>query len=407
MVELRNNSIDFDIDINLPGSKSIHNRILILNTLYDLKLSILNGSESDDTLLLTKLITREERELNCGNAGTVFRFLTAYLAVQPARKILTGSDRMLNRPIGDLTDVLMALGASIQYLGKEGFPPIQIEGRLKKGGILKVNGDKSSQFISALCMIGPSLITGLEIIILGEISSRPYFEMTIKLMQSLGFDVTMDKNHIITKPWDKKCEIQSIEIEPDWSAVVFWFQIIALSGNGKVFIHKLNKWSVQGDSILTEWAEMLGIKHTFTPQGLKLERSLTPSNVMKVWDFRNYPDLAPAIIVLLSALRQKATFKGLESLSIKESDRTLALQTELIKCNVTFYPSQKEWILDASAFELKEHTVFETYNDHRIAMALAPLVFIKPIKIRNPEVVNKSYPEFWKHLQLAHVTLIK
>lgn len=395
------NPKDFNSEIDLPASKSIHNRVIILNALYRLNLEITNPSNSGDSVLLQKLLKSKSNVLDCENAGTVFRFLTAYLSVKKEMVTLTGSHRMQNRPIAHLVNSLKQLGAEIEYLDKDGFPPIKIFGELSKGGMVKINGSTSSQFISALSMIGPMLESGLEIVIDGHISSKPYIEITVKLMQSLGFDLQFIDNKIITKPWSGKVQLKSIEIEPDWSAVAFWLQIVSISNAGKVFFKRLKTQSVQGDSVLYDWASKLGLRFTETKGGLLLEKSFQPIEDNSHWDFTNYPDLAPSIIVMLSAAKKKAKFNGLESLKIKESDRTLALQTELKKCGVDLIENNNEWFLDASKFELKENTLFENYDDHRIAMALATLAFIKPIQMENLEAVNKSYPDFWKHLKLT------
>ena len=407
MIELRSTGINFDIEIDLPASKSIHNRVLILDRLYDLGLTIKNPSDSGDTKLLETLLNSEENTLNCENAGTVLRFLTAYFSVKNTDVTITGSSRMLERPVDDLVNALNQLGANIHYIEKTGFPPILIHDGMQKGGKVMTRGNKSSQFISALCMIGPYLENGLEILIEGEISSRPYIEMTIKLMQYLGFDIHFEDNKIKAEHWNKVVAITEIEIEPDWSAVGFWFQIIALSKNSKIFLKRLKSTSIQGDSILINWAGMLGLKLSEQPGGILIERSNEQIINNSNWDLKNYPDLAPSIIVLLSASKRRATFKGLESLKIKESDRTLALQTELKKCGVKLEQDKDEWVLDATGFELKEGTIFENYNDHRIAMALATLAFIKPIKMENPETVGKSYPGFWKDLQFGNLEIWK
>ena len=395
------NPKDFNIEIKLPASKSIHNRVMILNALYGLNLEITNPSNSGDSVLLQKLLKSKSNVLDCENAGTVFRFLTAYFSVKNERITLTGSQRMQSRPIADLVNSLKELGTEIDYLDRKGFPPIKIFGGLTKGGSVNINGGISSQFISAFAIIGPKLENGLEIIIEGQISSKPYVEMTVKLMRHLGFDIQFIKNKIITKPWNRTAQLKSIVIEPDWSAVAFWLQIVSISNDGKVFFKRLKTQSIQGDSVLYDWASKLCLRFTETNEGLLLEKTTQPIENNTHWDFTNYPDLAPSIIVLLSVAKKNAVFTGLESLKIKESDRTLALQTELKKCGVDLIENNSEWILDASKFELQENTLFENYDDHRIAMALATLAFIKPIQMENLEAVNKSYPDFWEHLKLT------
>jgi 3-phosphoshikimate 1-carboxyvinyltransferase len=395
------NPKDFNIEIDLPASKSIHNRVIILNALYDLNLEITNPSNSGDSLLLQKLLKSKSDIMDCENAGTVFRFLTAYFSVKNEAVTLTGSQRMQSRPIAELVNSLKELGTEIDYFDKKGFPPIKIFGGLTNGGSVNINGGISSQFISALAMVGPKLESGLEIIMEGQISSKPYIEMTVKLMQSLGFDIQFINNRIITKPWNRTTQLKSIEIEPDWSAVAFWLQIASISNDGKAFFKRLKTQSIQGDSVLYDWASKLCLRFTETNEGLLLEKTTQPIENNTHWDFTNYPDLAPSIIVLLSVAKKIAVFTGLESLKIKESDRTLALQTELKKCCVDLIENNSEWILDASKFELQDNTLFENYDDHRIAMALATLAFIKPIQMKNLEAVNKSYPDFWEHLKLT------
>ena len=389
---------NFNIELDLPASKSIHNRALILDALYTLNLEITNPSNSGDSVLLQSLLKSKNETLNCENAGTVFRFLVAYFSVQNKSVTLTGSQRMMSRPIADLVTALREIGAEIKYLDQEGFPPIKISGGLKNGGSVTIKGNTSSQFISALAMIGPKLAGGLKISIEGQIFSRPYIEMTVELMQILGFEITFETNVITAKPWKGYRKIENFEVEPDWSAVAFWFQIIAFANNANVFFKRLKTQSLQGDSVLVKWAEKLGLKMTETSKGILLEKSTIPILNDTHWDFTKYPDLAPSVIVLLSAFKLKATFHGLESLKIKESDRTLALHTELKKCKVSFEELHNEWVLNATDFELTENTIFENYNDHRIAMAFACLSFIKPIRMENLATVNKSYPDFWEHL---------
>jgi len=392
-------SVKFDIDLELPSSKSIHNRVLVLNNLYDLGLNIGHPSQSEDSQLMQKLLKSEANVLFCDNAGTVFRFLTAYLCVGSRTVELTGSERMCKRPIGDLVAALKSLGAQIEYINKTGFPPLVIQAGLRKGGHVKVNGNLSSQFISALILIGPKLQGGLTIELEGKISSRPYIDMSVNLMKSLGFKLEFRGNFIYCETDRTELVEKDFNIEADWSAVAFWIQIVAFSKRGRVFINRLRKESVQGDCVLMNWAGSLGVKASYEANGIVLEKSKVPIVNNTEWNFVNYPDLAPSIVVLLSVFKRKAFFKGLESLQIKESDRTAALANELKKCKVIFKEFEQGWLLDASNFELEPETIFETYSDHRMAMALAPLSLLKPIHISNSEVVGKSYPRFWSDLE--------
>jgi 3-phosphoshikimate 1-carboxyvinyltransferase len=391
------------IEIDLPASKSIHNRLLILNHLYELNLNIGNPSNSEDSLLLAKLLNSSNETLHCQNAGTVFRFLTALCCLKDKTTILTGSSRMMERPIQDLVYALQSIGADIRYEKTDGFPPLFIKGGLKNGGSIAIYGGTSSQFISALMMIGPYLEKGLVIDIKGPTSSLPYITMTKNLMTRLGFEISFDNHRVVCNPWHKQLFIHTINVEADWSAVAFWFQIISYAPELKVELKNLTKNSLQGDAILAQWAGMLGIKLTESENGLLLEKSSIPVMNDTHWNLSNYPDLAPALVVLLASLKRKARFSGLESLKIKESDRTLALQIELKKCGVEFIKEDKDWILNGSYFDLKENTSFENYNDHRMAMSLGSLSLLKPIKMENKEAVNKSYPDFWSHLKLVGV----
>lgn len=375
---------------------------MILNALYTLDLEIRHPSNADDCLLMKNLLSSKGESLNCENAGTVMRFLMAYCAASKRRVLLTGSKRMWQRPVGNLAEALENLGAKVTYIEKKGYPPIQIDGTGMKGGNISIPGATSSQFITALMLIGPKFSEGLTIEIEGIIASYPYIQMTQKVMQSLGFEVILDDNVIRCKAWDGVSSIHTFDLEPDWSSVVFWFQIIHLSESGKVFFERLTLNSVQGDAVLAEWSLKLGLKLTETESGVWLEKSNTPIENITEWDFSNYPDLAPAVIALLSVNKKRAGIKGLETLKIKESNRVLALQTELKKCGVELVQGNvpEVWLLDASNFELKEGTEFDNYNDHRIAMCLAVMGFIKPIKMKNTSCVSKSYPHFWEHLGL-------
>ncbi len=392
---------NFYCEINLPTSKSIYNRAKILKTLYNLNLTIKNPSNSDDSVLLDAILESDSSEINCKNAGTVFRFLTAYYSVKPTNVNLSGTDRMHQRPIGQLVDALNQLGANIQYLNKEGFPPLQISKGHFTGNSIIIGSQTSSQFISALMMIGPYLENGLRITLEGKIASKPYVVLTQKLMMRLGFECTFKNRVITTRRSSPSIAKKYLNIEPDWSAMSFWFQIIAFSNNSKVFIKHLKTASLQGDAVLLKWAPYFGLKLTPQSNGMLLEKTGPLNLPHKIWDLHKYPDLAPSLIVMFAALKIDSSFVGLESLKIKECDRTLALQKELKKCKVDFFELNDMWILKASNFTLKENTEFENYDDHRIAMALGCLSFLKPIRMANAEAVNKSYPDFWKHLSLT------
>lgn len=394
----RSNNI---VSIDLPASKSIHNRAIILKNLYYPNLQLTNPSNSADSVLIEKLIQSHLNELDCDNAGTVIRFLTSYFATKEGvKKVLTGAERMKQRPIGELVESLNQLGADIRYLDKQGFPPIEIHGKQLEGGRVSLAGNVSSQFITSLLLIAPGFDKGLTLEITGKKTSEAYIQLTVDLMKSLGFSLEFENNGITVNAGCIAPQELALDIEPDWSAVAFWFQIISFSKQGIVHLNRLKKQSIQGDAILQEWAGMLGLKHMFTETGMLLEKSMLPVINHTSWNLSNYPDLAPSLIVLLSALKLKAQFTGLHTLKTKESDRTEALRIELKKCNVHFTSLDDYWQLDASNFNLTENTNFESYNDHRIAMAFGTLSVLKPINISHPECVVKSYPGFWNDLDV-------
>ncbi|MCC6721538.1 MAG: 3-phosphoshikimate 1-carboxyvinyltransferase [Bacteroidia bacterium] len=394
-------------EIELPASKSIYNRLLIIKKLYNLELDIKNPSKSDDSLLLEKLIDKKSKIINCKNAGTVIRFLAAYFAAKNENKILGGSNRMKQRPIGELINALNNLGAKITYIDKRGFPPVCIHKSNLYPKTVIIKGTESSQYISALIMIGAFFKGGLKIILEGTLMSKPYIDMTVNLMKLCRFEINYELNKIEISEYKSSLnQLKKIEIEADWSAAAFWYQIVLLSKNLKIKLNKLHKGSNQGDSKISEFATKFGIKTSYLNNGIMIENTDKEIENNTVWDFADCPDLAPSVIVMLSASCKKAIITGIETLKIKESNRSLALQNELKKCNVKFTEKESIWELDASNFRLIKNTTFKNYNDHRIAMALAPLAIIKEIKIKTGNVCNKSYPDFWHDLKKAGFEII-
>lgn len=405
LIKFKNDIIQ--TEITLPASKSIYNRLLILKNLYNLNLTITNPSDSDDSLLLEKLIISEKKNINCRNAGTVMRFLTAYYAAQGKSKLLTGSKRMQLRPIGELVRTLNKLGAKINFKIQEGFPPIITGNNHLASKDVSINANESSQYLSALIMIGAYLQNGLTINIEGKTMSRPYVDMTLKLMKKTGFKVNNNENKIeIFRFNNKKNDEIIIHTEADWSAAAFWFEIVLLSKNLKIYLKNLEHESVQGDAVIAVWAKEFGIIVEKANNGLLLHKSEKIIENNTIWDFKNYPDLAPALIVMLAASKVKATITGIETLKLKESDRSNALKIELKKCNVDFSENGEFWILDASKFNVKKGAFFKHYNDHRIAMALAPLAILNNIRLSTGNVCNKSYPYFWQDLKKAGFEII-
>jgi len=387
--------------IPLTGSKSECNRALIMQALSDGAVRVDNISEAADTVTLNNILSRNSPKLvDIGPAGTAMRFLTAFYAVKDSEHTLTGSARMKQRPIGILVDALRTLGADIQYLEKEGFPPLKIKGPLsQKTKEVGIKGNISSQYISALLLIAPKLELGLNLVIEGELTSKPYVEMTLAMMEQAGIKHSW-KDNVITI--EKQTFNKSvINVEPDWSAASYWYAIAALSEDAQLFLPGLNGYSLQGDSMITEIMANFGISSQFKDGGVfllkepkKLER--------KIFDFKECPDLAQTVIVCCAALGHEATFTGLETLKIKETDRVNALQTELLKIGVKLIEKNQIYKLDCSGLDLNKKIKIATYDDHRMAMAFAPLALVMPeLEIEDHLVVEKSYPDFWKHLGIA------
>lgn len=401
--------------IQLPHSKSITNRALILNYILKDEIKISNPSKADDSILLNNLLTKVSLSqnklkpvvLNCNNAGTVFRFLTALLAATHGKWILSGSDRMKERPIKILVEALHVLGADIQYLKKEGFPPLQIKGKNLKSSKLELDTSVSSQFITAILLISPLLDEGLEIDLMNIPGSLPYIEMTIAMLNEAGIDTLMvDQKIIVRKSKQKKTEFIC---EPDWSAAAFWYEMVALSNNAELKLPGLTKKSLQGDAILPELFKLLGVQTTFNLDGIVLTKSNIPLPKYLEWDFTHHPDLAQAMIATCAGLNIQAKFTGLQSLVIKETNRLFAMNSELAKLGYqtkilgedTLEVLNK--IIDQST---EKEVLLHTREDHRMAMCLAPLVLKhKKLIIENPDVVSKSYPDFWEHLKTIGVFL--
>jgi 3-phosphoshikimate 1-carboxyvinyltransferase len=388
-----------------PSSKSESNRVLIINALTGFNSDLQNLSNARDTQTMIRLLNSSEEVLDVIDAGTTMRFLTAFYAFSGEKKILTGSKRMCERPIKLLVDALQTLGAGIGYLQKEGYPPIEIEvfdkSRVKYNHI-KIKGDVSSQYITALLMIAPSLPNGLILELEGKIGSRPYIEMTLSLMKHFGVTSEWNENIISIEPQEYK-PVQ-YKVESDWSAASYWYSIAALSEACKIEILGYNKNSLQGDSVIVKIMDQLGVKSTFTGNGILLEKKAEVKSIEQ--DFTDCPDLAQTIAVICAAKGIECTMTGLESLRIKETDRITALQNELRKFGSDLIEVEKnsKFKIQNSTFRVNGQSV-STYKDHRMAMAFAPLAFLGDIQIENPEVVEKSYPHFWDDLKKAGFSL--
>lgn len=400
--------------IVLPASKSISGRALIINALSGSRILPENLSDSDDTKAMLRGLTlplEGESEGVCpvidiGAAGTAMRFLTAYLSVTPGTYLLTGTERMRHRPIGILVDALRQLGADITYEGEEGFPPLRIVGsKALSGGSLSVPGNVSSQFISALLMIAPTLRHGLRLTLTGIIASRPYLDMTIGMMKEYGAQVE----------WRSDCAIEvkpgpylrrPYHIESDWSAASYWYEMVALSpdADAEVTLAGLHRDSLQGDSRIWQIFSQLGVSTTFVDeQTVRLKRSPRRAQHLEL-DLIGQPDLAQTLIVCCAMLGVTFRLSGLASLKIKETNRTAALQTELRKLGIDIKEEGESTVCwDASRCEAEDSPAFDTYEDHRMAMSLAPVCLrsARTIQINNPQVVSKSYPAYWQDLRKA------
>ncbi len=388
------------VNINLSSSKSESNRALVLNAFTNHHSRLINISDARDTRIMQNLLQSSDRELNVQDAGTTMRFLTAYFSIGSEIKILTGTPRMNERPIKILVDALTEIGADIKYINKEGYPPLEIHPfQGQKNDFIRVRGDISSQYISALLMIAPVLPQGLTLELYGKISSQPYIDMTLALMAAFGVEVS-EKDHVYQiKP--QKYQQVDYRIESDWSGASYWYSFIALCNSGKVHLSGLKSSSLQGDRAIAEIMSELGVSSYFDEQGVWIEKKNVKVDLN--YDFTHCPDLAQTVIVACAAKRIKSTFSGLESLRIKETDRILALQNELAKIGARLEEEETgKWILTPGhQLPLKEAITIKTYDDHRMAMAFAPLATMTDLIIEFPDVVKKSYPGFWDDMKKA------
>ena len=394
-------------EITLNGSKSIANRALIIRALCSEDFPIENLSNSKDTLLMDALLKSDSDVRDAGAAGTTFRFLTAYLSMQEGTQILTGTERMKQRPIGVLAEALKKLGANIEYLEEEGYPPLKIHtpNNLGANNQLSISAGTSSQYISALLMIAPTLPKGLELTLDGKIVSRPYIEMTLNMMEYFGVKHSWKEQTIIVQ--SQTYQAKPFTVEADWSGASYYYAMAAFAEELDLQLNGLFKKSVQGDSVLVEMMKGFKVKTTFNKKGVRLTKYKTKklASIFE-WDFIKCPDLAQTLAVVCGGLGVQGLFSGLETLRIKETDRIAALQTELAKVQVYLSPlpkrfspkSDKEYyMIDGKA--VVEQPTFPTYEDHRMAMAIAPLSMLGPIDVEEAMVVEKSYPLFWEDLK--------
>ena len=404
-VRLNGSDIKSLDEIIISGSKSESNRVLILKSIFQ-NISIINLSSSDDTKILEKNLNNTDFNLNVGHAGTAMRFLTAYLATLENKKFhLSGSKRMNERPIGILVKALNDLGFNINYIGNEGFPPIEIIGCKNLKNKVKLKPNVSSQYISALMLIAPSLDNGLVIELDGNITSRPYIDMTLSILNKLGIYAKFNDNTIIIKP--KKDGIVNTEykVEADWSSVSYFFSIVALSKNIELSFLNFRKDSFQGDINVCKYYELFGVKTTFQNGKLFIKKRTDFNYPEKIIiDLKDNPDLAQTIIVTAFGLNIPTKLTGLSTLKVKETDRIEALRNELTNLGASC-------IIDDESIEffksnkLNKNYIINTYDDHRMALAFAPLSVIFPIEIQDPKVVSKSFPEFWNILEKLNFSI--
>lgn len=365
-----------------------------MNALCGNKSILHNLSNANDTQLMLKLVQSAEPVIDVEDAGTTMRFLTGYFAVTNQRKTLTGTERMQERPIGILVDALRSLGASIKYLGKEGFPPLLTEGFTgQKANSVSIRGDVSSQYISSLMMIAPILPRGLRIELTGKVGSRPYIEMTAELMRKFGASCNFSENIITIDP--KPYQPGELFVESDWSGTSYWFAFAALASSADISLPHLSLDSLQGDHVIAEIMKPLGVSAKMDNGMLRLSKTKAEREI--TWDFTHCPDLAQTVAVVCAAKGVTGHFTGLESLRIKETDRIAALQRELRKIGGDLIEKDNRWTLKPST-SLPSTASIETYKDHRMAMAFAPLATCMEITIEDPGVVRKSYPGYWDDL---------
>jgi len=393
--------------IKLPASKSISNRAMIIHALSGSNVLPDNLSDCDDTEVIIQALQNNPYEINIKAAGTAMRFMTAFLATRNGEEhVITGTERMKHRPIGVLVDALRHLGADITYVGEEGFPPLCIKGGKLEGGLLEVPGNISSQYVSALLMIGPMLSNGLTLRLKGDIISRPYIDLTLCMMREFGAIADWSDYETITVQAQRYKE-RSYYIESDWSAASYWYEMIALSkeADDEVRLEGLMDGSKQGDSSVRYIFSLLGVKTTFdtTEEGVPTTVTLRHSGrcVPRLeYDFVNSPDLAQTFVVCCCMLGVRFHFRGLATLKIKETDRIEALKTEMHKLGFVLHDvNNSELYWDGERCEPQQDAAIDTYEDHRMALAFAPAVFrLDHLCINNPQVVSKSYPNYWEDL---------
>lgn len=395
---LQKSKIAKQSSIQITGSKSESNRLLMLQALFP-EFKLENVSNSDDSNLMTNALSSQSDVIDISHAGTAMRFLTAYFSVQEGREVtLTGSKRMKERPIKILVEALQELGADISYTLNEGFPPIKIKGKKLIKNKVSLKANVSSQYISALLLIGSKLNNGIELTLEGEITSVPYIKMTLSLLDEMGIESSFVGHVITVKPNTQSLNPKTLTVESDWSSASYYFSIAAISEIGtEITILSYKENSLQGDSVLVDIYKHFGVSTTFHENSLTLKKETINLSPLEL-DLKNAPDIAQTIAVTCFALGMSCNLIGLHTLKIKETDRLVALKTEIEKLGGHVEITDKSLHLSASN-TIKEFVTIETYHDHRMAMAFAPLALKTPIVIEDAMVVSKSYPTFWDDLE--------
>ncbi len=400
-IQIQKSKIQEQSSIIITGSKSEANRLLILQALYpDIKIE--NLSNSDDSQLMQNALASNDEIIDIHHAGTAMRFLTAYFSIKEGREtILTGSGRMKERPIAILVDALNALGADISYIENEGFPPLRIRGKKLTKHKVTLSANVSSQYISALLLIASKLENGLELTLDGKITSVPYIKMTLSLLDDINVEHTFIDNIITVKPNIQNSSTNTLTVESDWSSASYFYSIVALSDLGtKIELSSYKENSLQGDSVLADIYKQFGVTTTFQNNSILLEKSSIVNAESKIdLDLSNAPDIAQTISVTAFGLGISCHLIGLHTLKIKETDRLIALQNELAKLGANISVTDESLLLEETLGSINQDVEIETYNDHRMAMAFAPLALKTSILIKEADVVSKSYPDFWKDLE--------
>ena len=394
---LRHQSGNLQGKIQITGSKSESNRMLLLQALFP-QIALANLSNSDDTVAMKSGLESDNDLVDIGHAGTSMRFLTAYYStLENQEKTLTGSPRMQERPIGILVDALRQLGAEISYLKNEGYPPLLIKGKRLTASEVRLSANISSQYITALMLIAPSLPDGLCLHLEGKITSVPYIEMTLSLLHQIGVKATFSVQRVQVFPKNDIAQTTH-DVESDWSSASYYFSMVALAKDADITLSTYKENSLQGDKVLMDIYEPLGVKSMIKNNTLYLQKQALGSNPIQL-DLSDAPDIAQTIAVTCYGLGVACDLTGLHTLKIKETDRLVALQNELTKLGATIEITDKSLHLQKRTNPIHPNVLIETYHDHRMAMAFAPLALLVPIRIQDADVVTKSYPGFWEDLE--------